>query len=220
MVKKLTQLLCMCVILLCNALYANEQLNNLYYKFSTQKMPELFDSIQSALNESPELSQTAKVKELAQVAKTAYRTWYKSLERLNKGESTKAAELIRENISIVYFEKKIDDFLDSKSHMISWEIPLYQQVINILLGTWGGAFFENESLSEVRKEFYHLFTCDEHDCVKIAEDFSSEESELQTHAIQKYFECKKKKGLLYGPHLAELCELINNDNFDKVTYFV
>lgn len=220
MVKKLTQLLCMCVILQCNALHANQQLGELYYKFSTQKMPMLFDSIQVALNELPELSQRAKVKELANVTKTAYRTWYKSLETLNKAEWGTAAKLIRENISTTYFEKKIDDFLDSKSHMISWEIPLHHQIINILLGVWGGIFFENDDLSGIRKDFYHLFTCDEHDCAKTAEDFSSEESEHQTLAIQKYFECKKKKGLIYGPHLVELCELINNNNFDKATYFV
>ena len=220
MVKKFTQIFFMCVILVCNNLYANDQLDKLYYQFSTQKMPKLFDSIQGALNESPEFAQRAKVKELAHITKTAYRTWYKSLETLSKVEVGTAAELIRTNLSIIYFEKKVDQFLDSKSHMISWEIPLYQQIIDILLGVWGGVFFEYDNLAEIRKDFYHLFTCDDHDCAKIAEDFSSQESELHTLGIQRYFECKRQKGLLYGTHLAELCELINNDNFDRATYFV
>lgn len=220
MIKKLFQLLCTCVALQFSTLYANDQLDKLYYQFSTQKMPKLFDSIQHALSESPELSQKATVKELKHVTKRAYRTWYKSLDTLSKIEIGTAAELIRINLSIAYFEKKVDVFMESNSHMISWEIPLYQQIIDILLGVWGGVFFENDDLAVVRKDFYHLFTCDDYDCAKTAEDFSSQQSEMHTQAIQRYFDCKRKKSLLFGEHLAELCELINNDNFDKVTYFV
>ncbi|WP_422136522.1 hypothetical protein [Endozoicomonas sp. ALD040] len=219
MLKTLTQMLCAWTILSCNALYANEELNKLYYRFSTQKMPELFDSIQSALNESPEISQRAKVKDLALVTKKAYKTWYKSLETLTPVEAGTAANLIRNNLSTVYFEQKVDEFLSSKSHMISWEIPVYHQIINIMIGVWGGVFFENENLAKIRKEIYHLFTCDDHDCSEIAEKFSSQHDEDVTLAIQRYFECKKTKGSAYGPHLAELCELINNDNFYKSTYF-
>ena len=179
-----------------------DEINHLYYTFSTREFPELNEAINTVLQKTP-LEQSSD--HLTQVTIDVYKNWHEQVLRLNNTTIPEAASTVVKHLTPKGFAG-LPKFQVLPDPIPDWQQPAPRLIVTRFLSILGIAFSQNPVLHPVKKHLELFFSCDHTDCQQFADKQTDQIGDDRITAyMQFYTDCINNPDILKQNKI-RLCE--------------